>query len=337
MGSTKCKKCHETKAADAFYKKHRTCKVCVKAKGKQYRQDNKEALAAKAKTPEARARAKQYRQDNKEALAAKRKQYTQDNKEAIAAKAKQYRQDNKEALTAKAKRHYEDNREELLAKRKRYRQDNKEALAAKAKQYRQDNKEAIAAKNKQYRQDNKQALAAKARAKAKTPEAKARAKQYYEDNKEAIAAKAKTPEARARNNAYMRSRNATPEGKLERAANNLHRQFFLGLLTGDRVARGEKLVGCSREQYRNHIASQLKRGMSYDNYGDWELDHIVPKRAFKGELGANLAVVYWYGNVQPLWKAENISKGGKYTDEAKQSLISIYESWKAAGSPPPGL
>jgi hypothetical protein len=189
-------------------------------------------------------------------------------------------------------------RAKARAKARRRYQANREEILAYARQYRQDNKEAVAAKQRQYRQ---------------------------------------TPEAKAVRNARSRAQYATAEGKVYEAAKRLHREFFLGLLTGDRVARGEKLAGCSREQYRNHIASQFKKGMSYDNYGDWQINHIVPKRAFYGELKDYLAVFYWYGNAQPLWKAEEIANGAQYTDEAKQSLISRYESWKAAGSPPPGL
>ena len=89
--------------------------------------------------------------------------------------------------------------------------------------------------------------------------------------------------------------------------------------------RQRHVVGCTRQEYRDYLASQFKSGMSHSNYPNWEIDHIVPKKAFKGELEANLQVVYWYGNVQPLWKAENYAKGGKFTAEAKQSLITRFD------------
>jgi len=223
------------------------------------------------------------------------------------------------------------------------------ACRAKARAYarKQKEKKETEKESPEVRRAKAIACRAKARAKARRryqanrEEILAYARQYRQDNKEAVAAKqrqySQTPEAKAVRNARSRAQYATAEGKVYKAAKRLHREFFLGLLTGDRVARGEKLAGCSREQYRNHIASQFKKGMSYDNYGDWQINHIVPKRAFYGELKDYLAVFYWYGNAQPLWKAEEIANGAQYTDEAKQSLISRYESWKAAGSPPPGL
>ena len=199
----------------------------------------------------------------------------------------------------------------------------KMCIAAQVKQYEKDNKEAIAAKKQQYQKDNKEAIAAKQ-------------KQYREDNRETPAAKRQTPEARAVRNAARNAHRSTPEGKVKQAAGHLHRSFYLGDLGAFRLAQAEARVGCTRQEYRDYIASQFKSGMSHGNT-DWEIDHIVPKKAFKGELEANLQVVYWYGNVQPLWKAENYAKGGKFTAEAKQSLITRYNAWKAAGSPPPGI
>tara|TARA_B110000977_G_scaffold123212_1_gene158132 strand:+ start:1199 stop:1876 length:678 start_codon:yes stop_codon:yes gene_type:complete len=184
-------------------------------------------------------------------------------------------------------------------------------------QYRKDNKEAA----KQWRADNRETIAAK----RQTPEARARA-----------AATARTPERRAARSAARNARRSTPEGKVNNSASTLHRSFYLGDLGAVRLRKAENLVGCTRQEYRDYIASQFKSGMSHGNT-DWEIDHIVPKKAFKGELEANLQVVYWYGNVQPLWKAENYAKGGKFTAEAKQSLITRHNAWKAAGSPPPGI
>ena len=204
----------------------------------------------------------------------------------------------------------------------------KVCIAAYMKQYNADNKEAFAARKqqyqKQYNADNREAIAAQQ-------------KQYRQDNKEAIAAKKQTPEARARSNAAQNARRSTPEGKVNDEASKLHRSFYLGDLGAVRLAQAEARVGCTRQEYRDYVASQFKSGMSHSNYPNWEIDHIVPKKAFKGELEANLQVVYWYGNVQPLWKAENKSKNCKYTAEAKQSLITRFDMWKAAGSPPPGI
>ena len=48
----------------------------------------------------------------------------------------------------------------------------------------------------------------------------------------------------------------------------------------------------------------------------YEIDHIVPCHAFKGELNieANQRILCWFRNLQPLWSDENRTKGGKYNE-----------------------
>lgn len=37
-----------------------------------------------------------------------------------------------------------------------------------------------------------------------------------------------------------------------------------------------KLIGCSFEEAKKHLTSTFKEGMSWDNHGDWHIDHIIP-------------------------------------------------------------
>ena len=54
--------------------------------------------------------------------------------------------------------------------------------------------------------------------------------------------------------------------------------------------------------------------MSWDNYGEWHLDHIKPKSLFNiKEFGDEEFIGCWsMENLQPLWARENMSKGDKY-------------------------
>ena len=200
--------------------------------------------------------------------------------------------------------------------------------SADTKQYRKDNREAVRAQQRQHYDDNREALLARAR-------------QHRQDNREAINARRRTPEARALTNAAQNARNATEEGKLHNKTRQLHHLFYKGELRSVRLPRAEALVGCTRQEYRDHLASQFKPGMTHDNHGHgsdkWQIDHVIPKAAFKGELEANLQVIYWWGNTQPLWGLENTAKGNKYTEEGKQALICRYQAWVTAGKPPPVL
>ena len=241
---------------------------------------------------------------------------------------KQYHQENREAVLARQREHYEANREEINAQQRQHYQDNREERLVQQRQYREANREAINARNRQYYADNREAV-------------RARKREYYQANREAVLAQQRTPEARALANASQNARNATVEGKLLNKTRKLHHEFYTGKLGRVRLARGQALVGCTRKDYRGLLASQFKDGMTHDNYGQgtdkWQIDHVIPKAAFKGELEANLQVIYWWGNTQPLWGLENTAKGNKYTEEGKQALICRYQAWVTAGKPPPVL
>lgn len=75
----------------------------------------------------------------------------------------------------------------------------------------------------------------------------------------------------------------------------------------------EKLVGYSFKDLTKHLEKLFKHGMSWDNYGEWQLDHIIPRSFFKFSSFDNWEFKYCWSlnNLQPLWKMENIRKGNK--------------------------
>jgi len=162
--------------------------------------------------------------------------------------------------------------------------------------------------SRQYRQDNLEAR-------------RAYEKEYFKNNVET---------RRAYANAYNKELSQDT-----RQPAMLHHLFYTGELSENRLKRAEKIIGCKRSHYRCHLKSIWKRCMFHDAYGSWLIDLVVPKIAFKGTLAANLHMVFWWGNVQALWEHEKREKGDTYTEEDKQSLITRYTAWKAAGSPRP--
>lgn len=53
---------------------------------------------------------------------------------------------------------------------------------------------------------------------------------------------------------------------------------------------------------------QFKPGMSWDNYGEWEIDHKKPIAAFLKQGKTDARLIHALANLQPLWSAENRSK-----------------------------
>ena len=68
---------------------------------------------------------------------------------------------------------------------------------------------------------------------------------------------------------------------------------------------------CSYEDLRSHIESQFKKGMTWENYGEWEIDHVVPLK-FENPTLEQLVERLHYTNLQPLWANENREKSNKW-------------------------
>ena len=50
--------------------------------------------------------------------------------------------------------------------------------------------------------------------------------------------------------------------------------------------------------------------MSWDNYGEWHIDHKKPISKFKD--GISISTINALSNLQPLWAKDNLSKGNKF-------------------------
>lgn len=67
------------------------------------------------------------------------------------------------------------------------------------------------------------------------------------------------------------------------------------------------LLGYSADDLMVHLEKQFEDGMSWDNYGQWEVDHIIPRHFFKynNHKDAEFEMCWRLENLRPLWKSEN--------------------------------
>lgn len=62
-----------------------------------------------------------------------------------------------------------------------------------------------------------------------------------------------------------------------------------------------------------HLQNQFLPGMSWENYGEWHVDHRRPVDSFTFEdLERDLRECWHYSNLQPLWAYDNLVKGTKW-------------------------
>jgi hypothetical protein len=67
------------------------------------------------------------------------------------------------------------------------------------------------------------------------------------------------------------------------------------------------------EQLINHLEKQFSDEMTWDNYGDWHVDHKHPISLYNiKEIGDNEFMKCWsLDNLQPMWGVDNIKKSNK--------------------------
>ena len=77
----------------------------------------------------------------------------------------------------------------------------------------------------------------------------------------------------------------------------------------------QEYIGCSTEKLKEHLEKQFKNGMTWENQGQWHIDHIIPVNYKENGQEPTLEEVIkrlHYTNLQPLWASENMSKGNRY-------------------------
>ena len=79
------------------------------------------------------------------------------------------------------------------------------------------------------------------------------------------------------------------------------------------------LLGYSAQDLKENIESKFIEGMSWDNYGKWEIDHIKEVCTFEKDTPMN--GVNSLSNLQPLWKMDNLKKWFELKKKMKENGI----------------
>jgi hypothetical protein len=126
----------------------------------------------------------------------------------------------------------------------------------------------------------------------------------------------KVRECARQHNKKMRS---TPKGKLHSSFAISIYKTLRGVKNG---RRWECLVGYTVDELKKHLEKQFTDGMTWENYGEWHVDHKIPKSVFNYETPEDIDFkkCWALSNLQPLWKLDNLIKYNKLTKPFQPSL-----------------
>lgn len=214
---------------------------------------------------------RKYYLANKERLAQKNKKWRDENKELKKKSDKEYREKNSDKLKSYHKDWSDRNKDKTKIIRERYR--SKEDVKLKRQEY-----------SVQYNENNKDLKSEYQ-------------KKYYAENKESLL---------LRNNEYRRlKREIEP---LYRLTGNIRTLINKSIKRGGytKKSRTFEILGCSFEEFKNHLESKFESWMTWDNYGlyngelnyGWDIDHIIPVSSSENEEG--VIALNHYTNLQPL-------------------------------------
>ncbi len=311
MKTKVCSKCQEERPVSQFYRdkskgdgKQSNCIPCKReAKGITHR-EKVNAILRKEREKE-REKAKKLQGEFNDVWRGLRQEWTKLEtykewvKQVNREKAKQWYKDNPEKVRAKQKRWADANRERVRESNKKWREKNKDTLRKRKRDYRLKNREKNNERNRRYRKKNKERIAEREKVRRSTPEYKKKAKAYYQKNRERCLNASKE---------WHRAWKKTPIGVLR---NRLSSRLWSALSEKGytKKSRSAEIIGCSWPMLRGHIQNQFTKGMSWENRGDWHIDHIIPLASAKNE--EELLKLSHFSNLQPLWAKDNLAKRDK--------------------------
>ena len=179
---------------------------------------------------------------------------------------------------------------------KEYRQANKEKIKEYKQEYRLGNKEKIKEYQKEYHKEfGKEYRLAN----------KEKIKKYRQDNKEKIKQYNKEYQKKYQKEYQKEKRKTDPLFKMCGNLRNRTSQAFKNK-GYSKATKTQEMLGIEWEVAKQHIKKQFTKGMNWNNYGEWHIDHIIPLSSANKE--DELIKLCHYTNLQPLWAEDNLSK-----------------------------
>lgn len=210
------------------------------------------------------------------------------NKEHIDNVNREYRENNKEKVKAISDAWYEKNKHQASKKRKQKRIDNGDEIREKERVYRENNRESILEYRRSWNKENHDHV-----------------KKHHRE--------------------YMSKR--LKEDIEFKILHNLRSRVQMAIKAnfGEKACSTIELVGCSIQKLRSHLESKFTDEMSWDNCGDWHIDHIRPCSSFNLKDPEEQKKCFNWKNLQPLWGSDNRKKGARWEEQELHEYDSEFE------------
>ena len=104
---------------------------------------------------------------------------------------------------------------------------------------------------------------------------------------------------------------------------SISRGIWKALKSGKNGRHWENVVGYSLNELINHLESQFAKGMTWNNYGEWHIDHIRPTSDFNFTSFNDPEFLECWSlwNLQPMWGKDNLSKNNQCTTPPLPLLV----------------
>ena len=148
-------------------------------------------------------------------------------------------------------------------------------------------------------------------------------KNYFLANREKLQAyyRIYSKKRKEKNNIYFNEKYKT--NTQFRLNNNISRNIRRTLKNGKDGKSWLDLVPYTLKQLKRHLEKQFTKGMTWENYGEWHIDHKIPKSVFNfTEPGHEDFKKCWaLKNLQPMWAIDNLKKGANLEKHFQPSLL----------------
>jgi hypothetical protein len=207
---------------------------------------------------------------------------------------------NAEEMKAKWRAAYAANPEHHRTRAKEWHRANLERSKAKARAWKATNPDRVAEYNASHYAENREYH-------------RSRRDQWAKDNRQRLRDYMRGWYATnpGKHSEYSNRRREDPRVRIENA---IRCRIWYGIVRGSKRGRGTmQLLGYSTDELKLHLERQFLKGMSWDNFGEWHIDHILPLSSFSYTTPdePDFKRAWALTNLRPIWAKENLEKGAK--------------------------